>query len=544
MNRHTACPWPVWFRTGVLLTVTYAISSTVAVQDHACSQELPAADALPPAPGQSVEDRQQRFLEVLALADWDESRLSKFADREPLSADEQLEIWRFIERLAMLDPVWMHRQYGRDVTPRELVESPGAYRGQLVRLRGSARKVEVDEPSPEDRKRLSIESFYRTTIEVDGMPIVVTTPEVPGRWKDLVPLDQPAEVSGILVKLASGPLGEATPYLVATRIAWFPTQVELPTVNYGMSILGILDIDVATFDRLLQRRSLTRQDAPAFYQVLAGLGRSSVRQLQGAADRQLRQLATNWEERLAEAEKINDPKRARLARTVIKEAEEGRYSVAPFFNTPHEQVGQIASFKGVVRSALRVEVEPQTAYLHGGLDHYYQLALFTPDSQNYPIFFCVRALPDGFPLGEDVNVTVRIAGFFLKMWQYRSRTETDETGGRGPSHETVASLQAPLFVGITPEVISPPSRDRSWGYAAAGGIVLLLACVCVIEWVRNRRDRYYANTTLARIQRSAMDLDFDRLESQAGGMPNETTSGEENQTSAEEFLGDDEGPDV
>src|SRR5690606_34654420 len=129
-----------------------------------------------------------------------------------------------------------------------------------------------------------------------------------------------------------------------------------------------------------------------------------VSQLQGAADRQLRAMAPAWEERLASAKAAKDRQREILAKTVIEAAKEGNYSVAPFFNTPREQVGQIASFTGTVRSALRVEVEPQVASRHAGLDHYFQLAIFTADSQNYPIFFCVRELPAGFPLGDDLDV--------------------------------------------------------------------------------------------------------------------------------------------
>src|SRR5690606_31632732 len=60
----------------------------------------------------AVRDMQSRFREVLALADWDESRLSKFADGETITIDEQLELWRFVERLGTLDPVWLDRRQG------------------------------------------------------------------------------------------------------------------------------------------------------------------------------------------------------------------------------------------------------------------------------------------------------------------------------------------------------------------------------------------------------------------------------------------------
>lgn len=500
-----------------------ALGMIVATCRLGWSQQEPSAGDEPPPAEQAVEspsplvDRQAQLREVLALADWDESRLAKFADGQPLTADEQLEIWRLVDRMTTLDPQWFHRRYGRDVTPRQLMDDPGAYRGQLLRLRGQARKVEPQQPSADDQRRLSIANFYQTTIDVDGTAVVVTTPQVPRRWQDLEPLDQPVEVAGLMVKLVDDPLGAETPHLVAAGLAWYPAEVKPPTVNYGMSILGILDIDVSQLDRLLQRRPLTPEDAPAFYQVLEGLGRSSVQQLQGAADRQLRQLIPQWELRLAEAVEANDRPRQLLARSVITEAQEGHYAVAPFFNTPREQMGQIASFHGVVRSALRVEVEPRTAALHGGLDHYYQLALFTTDSQNYPIFFCVRELPGGFPLGEGVDVPVRVAGFFLKMWKYRSRADAEDPPAGGRAEDALMELQAPLFVGLRPEVIPPPVKSESWGYLVVGGLLTLLAGFCVIEWFRSRSDRRFAATTLTRMQRSADELDFDRLASEVPG---------------------------
>src|SRR5690606_7930735 len=130
-----------------------AMGSLAGGQELVSPESISPADDMPSAPDRPVEDRRQRFVEVLALADWDESRLSKFADRQPLSVDEQLEIWRFIDRLTTLDPLWMHRRYAHEVTPHELVEAPGKYRGQVIRLRGNARKVEIEEPNPEDRKR-------------------------------------------------------------------------------------------------------------------------------------------------------------------------------------------------------------------------------------------------------------------------------------------------------------------------------------------------------------------------------------------------------
>src|SRR5690606_35884864 len=100
-----------------------------------------------------------------------------------------------------------------------------------------------------------------------------------------------------------------------------------------------LAVDVARFDHLAQRQGLTSRDAPAFYQTLGAMSRSNTIQLQRAADRHLRQHLPHWKSKLDEAREAGERKREVLARTVVKRGEEGKYSVAPFFSVPREQVG-------------------------------------------------------------------------------------------------------------------------------------------------------------------------------------------------------------
>jgi hypothetical protein len=475
--------------------------------------ELTADEPAPAAEALDESDPAGRLVRILELADWDESRFSKFADGEPLSVDEQLEIWRLVQRLTSFDERWLAPRFAERVTPGELLENPARYRGRLVRITGQARHAEEQKPSPEDRKRFGLPHFHKTTVDVGGLPVEVTSADVPDRWEGLSPLDEPVEVAGVMIKVEVDPLGESRVHLAALRVAWHPTEARPPMVNHGMTVLGILGVDIGRFDDLVVGRELSSRDAPAFYQTLAAMGRSHAEQLQRAADRHRRQqhLAL-WETRLAEATAAGDQRQQTLARVVVQLAKEGKYSVAPFFNLPREQVGQIASFDGVVRSALRVEVEPSVAQEHEGLDHYFQLALFTEDSQHYPLFFCVRELPPGFPLGEGLNQPVRLSGFFLKTWRFTSgRPVADEGRKRSPA-DTMEAIVAPLFVGVAPQPIVPPTTNRSWGYAVALGVVLLMGGVWLLEWWRARRDRQFAATTLARVQRANQSLDFEELE--------------------------------
>src|SRR5690606_14741138 len=104
------------------------------------------------------------------------------------------------------------------------------------------------------------------------------------------------------------------------------------------------------------------------------VGRSNAIQLERSAQRHLRQHFQQWKEKLAEAQASGDKRRTTLAATVVALAEQRRYSVAPFFNTPREEVGQIATLQGIVRRALRVVVEPENRFREDVPEFYYELA--------------------------------------------------------------------------------------------------------------------------------------------------------------------------
>ena len=91
---------------------------------------------------------------------------------------------------------------------------------------------------------------------------------------------------------------------------------------------------------------------------------------------------------------------------MIRRADEGRYSVAPLFNEPQQHVGELVVFDGVARRVVRVDVGtrpdgsgPSDVAQRFGFREYYEMEVFTDDSQNYPLVFCVRELPPGLPTG-------------------------------------------------------------------------------------------------------------------------------------------------
>ena len=78
-----------------------------------------------------------------------------------------------------------------------------------------------------------------------------------------------------------------------------------------------------------------------------------------------------------------------------------------------------------------------------GIDHYYQVSLFTDDSQGNPLTFCVRELPEGMPYGNlpRYGETVRIAGFFFKTWSYSVSKIADRRACRPAQGKRSASCR-------------------------------------------------------------------------------------------------------
>jgi hypothetical protein len=207
-----------------------------------------------------------------------------------------------------------------------------------------------------------------------------------------------------------------------------------------------------------------------------------------------------------------DRQRLQLAREAQAHAANGRFSVAPLFNDAPNQVGQLVALAGTVRRARRVDVgtspdgTPSDVARRFGIDHYYELELFTDDSQNNPVTFCVRVLPLGFPLGDNLSEPVHVAGFFFKTWSFKSRGAVSSD----------ARQVAPLLIGRGPVPIEvvPPNASTYAGCFVAALFLLVLAGIWLGGWWLARGDRRVrersraSRFTLAPGQ-SLNDLDLD-----------------------------------
>ena len=181
--------------------------------------------------------------------------------------------------------------------------------------------------------------------------------------------------------------------------------------------------------------------------------------------------------------------------------------MTPLFNDARQQQGRLFVFDGTARRVVRVEVGsqsdggPSDIADRFGFDHYYEMEVFTEDSQNHPLVFCVRELPDGFPIGDSLHEPVRVAGFFFKDWLYRARdAATDDA--QDVSDKMVGNVDpsryAPLLIGRGPLRLPPERGGSSLSPYVGGGLFLLgLAGIWIAAVVYARSDRQFRRRTPA-----------------------------------------------
>lgn len=158
-------------------------------------------------------------------------------------------------------------------------------------------------------------------------------------------------------------------------------------------------------------------------------------------------------------------------------------------NEPRKFRGQLVGIKGTVRRALAFDMDPN-AY---GLKRRYELWIFTDDSGKFPWVVELTSLPEGFPLGTEIQEKVETAGFFLKLWAYRA-----QDGFRS----------APILLGHglvwNRTDLLRSQFDRQFGTIAFGflGLFAILIAGMVWRWSREARPRS---------QRSSVRV-YDRLD--------------------------------
>jgi hypothetical protein len=446
----------------------------------------------------------QIFHESMALAGWNDQRWASFADELPATDAERKLVSELLWRLRTFRVADLDAWSQRDISLADLSAAVGENRGKLVRLTGRVRRVTRRLLPPADAARLELPEYFQCEMELDeqaGVAQIVAT-TIPASWHEGQPLDEKAAASAVVLKRLPNRDGGAQSVLAAARnIAWYPERPREPDVSFGHSLLGGLGMDVALLEVVRNHRPIRAEERDAFLAMLAAVGESGAHQLIRFAQGNLKAIDEAW----SKERESPDAQRRMLAREVAERAQKGLYSVAPLFNDADRQIGRLLSLEGVVRRAMRVDLgktqtgQPSDVPRLFGFDHYFELDLFTDDSQNRPIVVCVRELPDGFPTGAGLDERVRVAGFFFKSWHYFPRADraasddvdaaADRAAGRG--------LISPLLVGRAPvRLVVEEAASRLPGVVGACLFVLAFASVWGLVWWYSRDEHRFHERTL------------------------------------------------
>jgi hypothetical protein len=369
------------------------------------------------------------------------------ADGRPLNAQETATLLRVLYRwgghpakgaesfeINTFSLLQAERVARRDAEKLDFARQSDRLRGEFFTFTGRVVSIEPVRCAPQLADRFDFTEYYRCRLMLpSNRPAVIYAREVPQAWRQGA---KPGELGGALAVYLKLLPGDEGPLFAAQRIAWYP-----PTP------LGELRMDVGLLDSLQDRKPLGRDEHEAFYQALAAVGRAPAGSLMRLADKQLQASG-------------------RAASSVV-----------PLFNRPQAERGRLVVLRGTARRAIKIFIDDAEMVARLGVDHYYEIGLFTEDSQDNPLVVCVPELPPGMPPGEDFRYLeeIRVAGFFLKVWSYRS--------ARMDQGKPLSQL-APLVMAQTPvwHAAPPPPRAPIPAVISAGLFLIGLFLAAWMVW--------------------------------------------------------------
>jgi len=281
----------------------------------------------------------------------------------------------------------------------------------------------------------------------DGTVADVFTPSIPQTWKLDVPMQERAVAFGVYVKTHNG-----IPIFATPAIQWYPD-----------TWLGNLGFDVASFDQVPVSRVIddelgkhdedtirlmfkfTEADREPFYGLLRAISETPAGSLEEEAK---------------------------------KHHAETPFGVADLFNRPHETRGKPILLRGIAKRVVPTPVTDNEARALFGIDHYYQIYLYTDGSQGNPIVVCVRSLPVGMPVGDsaDFSAQITVAAVPYKLWIYETPT--------GPHYAPVLVGREPVWHPLPVGHRPPPKSVQTISFALFFTLIMVwLACRF---WVRRR----------------------------------------------------------
>ncbi|MGD9722839.1 MAG: hypothetical protein AB7O59_16005 [Pirellulales bacterium] len=453
---------------------SYAVLACLAI---ACAAPTSVAQQLAAPPPRSIPPR-----EYLQLFDINTAWLDKFRDGQPLDDTEHQQLLTLLYRLQQYPLAGVDQFSQKPGAEAGLCENPQPARGELFTLVGRVTRAQRVPLEASARQRFDFAATFTCTLVTDaGQTAMVEALAVPAAWRLDAPIDERASAQAMFVKclpVADDKQAERMLF-VTTRVAWYPDNV-----------LGKLGMDFGLFDDVRDRAGLDERET--FYQLLAAVRRAGAGALEREARAELNRQTEQWRR------DVENPAADAAARTAARRgldrAADYSSDVVPLFNDPAAMRGQLVTLRGEALRAIEVRVDDPDIVSRFDIRRYYEVEILTEDSQNNPLVCVVAHLPPGMPLGNNINVAVRVTGFFLKSWGFRPGMSDAAASAAGRRQ------LAPLLVADTVKVLSEPAAPGASSTMVAVLAAALAVAALILWWIWRGDRRALAVAQQARLE--------------------------------------------
>ena len=436
--------------------------------DAKASDRKPAApDKLPwektpgkrPAPLLHPIASPREFLEKYGFG---ESQWAGFFSGQPLSAAEEESLVLILSLYPRFGQEQVEAWAVRDVSWDQLAAAGADHRAKILPLTGRVKRVaKIDLPA-EVAARCDFDHYYQVRMQIFDAPYVavVYCAEIPTSWKLDADLDEPASGYPLFLKVGDA-ADDPLPLLFATqRLAWHPDRPQANLqIDQAHVALAKLGVDIGRFQDVgkTEGAGILASEREPFYQILAALGDN-----QAAA--------------------VLKPQRPAM-------------DVSQLLQNPQTYQAHVLPVRGLARRVARIDVDDVDIRQRFHIDHYYEVDLTVPLEKkislradpkkkegavlyenSFPATICVRELPAGLSVGDNLRQSVEADAVFFKIWHYHSTFTA-------PAQ---LSQPAPLFLAQQVRLVKEelPSRWVSDVLVGSAMVLAIATFVGIALWYR------------------------------------------------------------
>ncbi len=370
-----------------------------------------------------------------------------------------------------------------------------ASHGKAIALnRGYVTFVEELPLSQEDQKKCLFPAVFRCQFAIDHYNRVeVLCAFVPDTWPRNTPMCERASTVGVryrdpvfpqqVLTILADPEPVMTPEMlrqlrsppihrgvVAPRLKWFPdTLLGRTGFDVGsfeaVPPLSITDMNNDHFDLPPSLQHLSRQE---ILRRAFKITEADIRPFYGL-------LQT-----------VQHPDFSRLALEQMEQETKRLPVVEELFTDPKQTRGKPVLLHGTAKRVVEMPVKDQEVRKLYGIDKFYEIYLFAPESQGNPMVLCTPSLPEGMPTGTDTDYSEQISVLAIPYKLVVYETGVPRQTGEGPKPHF-----GPMLVGAQP-TWHPAEKQNgrfemhlTWGLCA----ILVLVLIFVRRFFRHRQSR-------------------------------------------------------